>query len=102
MKKPWAGRFEKDTDETVEQFTESVSFDQRLFRQDIRASIAHAQMLERCGLISREDLTAICEGLAGIEHRERPGRARRRRGPQAAHRTQPQRPGGVRHAPLVP
>jgi argininosuccinate lyase len=67
MKKPWAGRFEKDTDETVEQFTESVSFDQRLFRQDIRASIAHAQMLERCGLISREDLTAICEGLAGIE-----------------------------------
>ena len=67
MKKPWGGRFEKDTDETVEQFTQSVSFDQRLYSQDIRASIAHAQMLERCGLISREDLTAICEGLAGIE-----------------------------------
>ena len=67
MKKPWSGRFDKDTDESVEQFTESVSLDRRLYRQDIRASIAHAQMLERCGLIGRDDLAAICEGLAAIE-----------------------------------
>jgi argininosuccinate lyase len=67
MKKLWAGRFEKDTDESVEQFTESVSFDRRLYRQDIRASIAHAQMLCRCGLITQAELAQIQEALAGIE-----------------------------------
>jgi len=67
MKKPWSGRFVKDTDEAVEQFTESVSIDHRLYRQDIRAGVAHAQMLQKCGLITLEDLTAVCEGLARIE-----------------------------------
>ena len=67
MKKPWGGRFEKDTGESVERFTESVSFDRRLYREDIRASVAHAQMLERCGLIDPGDLAAICEALAEIE-----------------------------------
>jgi len=66
MKKPWGGRFEKDTDELVELFTESVSFDQRLYRQDIRASLAHAAMLCRCNLLSDEELTHIRGGLEEI------------------------------------
>lgn len=52
MKKPWGGRFEKDTNEMVERFTESISFDQRLYKEDIRASVAHAAMLARCGLLT--------------------------------------------------
>ncbi|MCK4373915.1 MAG: argininosuccinate lyase, partial [Candidatus Brocadiae bacterium] len=67
MKKPWGGRFEKDTDQMVEQFTESVSFDRRLYHEDIRGSIAHAEMLARCGLVSETELVAIREGLRDIE-----------------------------------
>ena len=67
MKKPWSGGFEKDTDEAVEQFTESVGFDQRLYRQDIRASQAHAEMLARRGLISEAELIEIRESLRQIE-----------------------------------
>jgi argininosuccinate lyase len=66
MKKPWGGRFEKDTNEMVEQFTESVSFDQRLYAEDIRGSIAHAEMLGRCGLLDEEEVRLIREGLDGI------------------------------------
>ena len=43
--KPWGGRFAEATDRRVEQFTESISFDRRLFEHDIRGSIAHARML---------------------------------------------------------
>jgi argininosuccinate lyase len=67
MKKPWGGRFAKETDEMVEQFTESVSFDRRLYKQDILASIAHAQMLARCGLITDAELVEIREALRDIE-----------------------------------
>ncbi|MFW6189266.1 MAG: argininosuccinate lyase [Planctomycetota bacterium] len=67
MQKPWGGRFEKDTEEAVEQFTESVSFDRRLYRQDIRGSIAHAEMLAECGLLTEAELVEIREGLLDIE-----------------------------------
>ena len=67
MKKPWGGRFEKDTDEAVERFTESVSFDQRLYKEDIRGSVAHAEMLARCGLLTATELAQIREGLREIE-----------------------------------
>ena len=67
MKKPWDGRFEKDTNELVEQFSESVSFDKRLYKHDIRAGVAHAEMLARCGLISESELVQIREGLRDIE-----------------------------------
>ncbi|MHC4481447.1 MAG: argininosuccinate lyase [Planctomycetota bacterium] len=67
MKKPWGGRFEKDTNEMVEQFSESVSFDSRLYREDIRASIAHAEMLARSGLVSDAELVEIREGLGDIQ-----------------------------------
>ena len=60
--KLWGGRFDKETDPEVEQFTESVSFDRRLYREDIRGSIAHAEMLTRCGLISEPELVQIPPG----------------------------------------
>ncbi|MFO8006192.1 MAG: argininosuccinate lyase [Candidatus Brocadiia bacterium] len=67
MDKPWGGRFEKDTDEMVEQFTASISVDKRLYKQDIRASIAHAEMLADRDLLSQSELAEIREALGDIE-----------------------------------
>ncbi|MDD9980649.1 MAG: argininosuccinate lyase [Gammaproteobacteria bacterium] len=64
--KLWAGRFAEPMDVLVERFTESVSFDRRLAKHDIRGSIAHATMLAEVGVLSREDRDAIVEGLEGI------------------------------------
>ena len=50
--KPWSGRFGGKTDRRVEEFTQSISFDRRLFKQDIQGSIAHANMLARVGLLT--------------------------------------------------
>lgn len=66
MKKPWSGRFKEKTSATVESFTESVSFDKRLWKQDIRGSIAHAKMLGRRGIIPLKDSEAIVKGLKAI------------------------------------
>lgn len=65
--KPWGGRFTSPTDKLVEQFTESVSFDQRLYHHDIKASIAHARMLNKVAVISDQDKDAIIAGLEAIE-----------------------------------
>ncbi|MCY4469680.1 MAG: argininosuccinate lyase [Thiotrichales bacterium] len=64
--KLWAGRFTEPTDALVERFTESVSFDHRLARHDIRGSIAHATMLAEVGVLSPEDRDAIVRGLEGV------------------------------------
>ena len=64
--KLWAGRFTEPTDALVERFTESVSFDRRLARHDIRGSIAHATMLAEVGVLSGEDRDAIVAGLESI------------------------------------
>ena len=65
--KAWAGRFSKETDPTVEAFTESISFDWRLYRHDIAASRAHARMLGLQGIVSALDVDAIIVGLDEIE-----------------------------------
>ncbi|MBX2825132.1 MAG: argininosuccinate lyase [Gammaproteobacteria bacterium] len=62
----WGGRFTEDTDAFVAAFTASVNFDQRLYAQDIRGSLAHAQMLADAGVISTEDHAAIQRGLDEI------------------------------------
>ena len=62
----WAGRFSKEVDETVNAFNSSISFDGRMYRQDIRGSIAHATMLGDCGIIPQEDAEKIIAGLKGI------------------------------------
>lgn len=64
--KLWGGRFQKDTDSMVNEFNESISFDQRLYKQDIEGSKAHAGMLGACGIISRQDVEQILAGLDGI------------------------------------
>ena len=62
----WAGRFSEPTSELVKRYTASVNFDQRMWRQDIRGSLAHARMLARQGIISNEDWSAIEGGMAQI------------------------------------
>ena len=64
--KLWGGRFSKGTDKLVEQFNASIAFDKRMYREDIRGSIAHAQMLAKCGIISQEEAEKIKLGLKDI------------------------------------
>ncbi|AIA56398.1 argininosuccinate lyase [Acidithiobacillus caldus] len=65
--KLWGGRFAAATDALVEQFTASIAVDQRLFREDIQASIAHARMLARVGVLTEVEASAIVHGLRRIE-----------------------------------
>ena len=64
--KLWGGRFAESTDQLVEAFTESVSFDRRLWRQDIAGSQAHARMLARVGVLTAAEAEAIVGGLDAI------------------------------------
>lgn len=65
--KLWGGRFSEPTDAFVEAFTASVQFDQRLYRQDIEGSRAHARMLNKVGVLSDEDLQSLLQGLDQVE-----------------------------------
>ena len=64
--KLWAGRFQKETDTQVNDFNSSITFDARLYEQDIRGSIAHATMLGRQGIIEAHEAEKIVEGLKAI------------------------------------
>jgi len=64
--KLWGGRFSKNTDSEVNDFNSSIRFDQRMYRQDIKGSIAHAKMLGKCGIISMEDSELIVKTLDEI------------------------------------
>ena len=64
--KLWAGRFQKETDTLVNDFNSSIGFDARLYRQDIAGSIAHAQMLGKCGIIEPQEAETIVSGLKAI------------------------------------
>ncbi len=65
--KLWGGRFTKEEDQLVQDFNESLSFDQRLYHEDIEGSIAHARMLAKQGIITSEEGEAIISGLEEIE-----------------------------------
>lgn len=65
-KKPWGGRFTEPTNQLVEAFTESISFDARLYKQDIQGSIAHSQMLAKIGVITTQEAEQIKTGLIAI------------------------------------
>ncbi len=67
VQKAWGGRFAAGTDRRVEQFTESISFDRRLFKHDIQGSAAHARMLSRVGLLTPEECQQIVLGLSEIQ-----------------------------------
>jgi argininosuccinate lyase len=64
--KLWGGRFEKTTDSLVEDFHSSISFDQRLYKQDIQGSVAHARMLGEIGVLTNAEAEQIIAGLEGI------------------------------------
>ena len=66
-KKMWAGRFEKATDKTVNDYNSSLHFDCRMYAQDIEGSVAHSAMLARQGIITQEDADKIREGLLSIK-----------------------------------
>jgi argininosuccinate lyase len=66
MKKLWGGRFKEKTSKAAESFTESISFDYRLWKYDIEGSIAHAKMLGKQGIIPPEDSKKIIKGLEEI------------------------------------
>ncbi|MEF3696012.1 argininosuccinate lyase [Desulfolutivibrio sp.] len=64
--KPWGGRFGQGTDALVEAYTESVSYDRRLWRQDIAGSRAHARMLAKQGVLTAEEADGIVSGLDAV------------------------------------
>lgn len=64
--KLWGGRFTKEENQRVHNFNESLSFDQKFYRQDIEGSMAHVTMLAKQGIVSEEDKEAILIGLKGI------------------------------------
>src|SRR3954469_12259299 len=64
--KTWGGRFAADTDSRVEAFTQSISYDQRLYRHDVRASQAHARMLAEVGLLTTDEAEQIVAALDEI------------------------------------
>ena len=67
MAQLWGGRFTKETKDEVFRFNESLSFDQRLFSQDIEGSIAHVVMLEKQDIISKDEKNSIVKGLTQIK-----------------------------------
>ncbi|MHC8441425.1 MAG: argininosuccinate lyase [Candidatus Eutrophobiaceae bacterium] len=72
--KPWEGRFSEATAALAEDFTESVSFDRRLWEHDIQVSLAHAQMLAKIGVLCPEEAELIRTGLDAVAERIRAGK----------------------------
>ncbi len=73
-KKLWGGRFSKPTEKVVEEFTESISFDKRLYKYDIAGSIAHAKMLGKIGVLKKREVAEISAGLEEIRKEIEDGR----------------------------
>ena len=66
MAKMWAGRSGKETAKAADDFNSSIAVDGRMYRQDIQGSLAHAEMLAGCGIITYGEYGVIAEGLKGI------------------------------------
>jgi len=66
MEKMWAGRFSEALDKEADDFNSSISFDCKMYKEDIRGSMAHAMMLGARGIISESDVSEILSGLEGI------------------------------------
>ena len=63
MAKLWSGRFTKEQDSLMDSFHSSIQFDNRLYAEDIRGSIAHVRMLGSCGIITDDEAQVIEDGL---------------------------------------
>ncbi|MBG9940464.1 argininosuccinate lyase [Brevibacillus formosus] len=73
--KLWGGRFTKPTNQLVEEYTASISFDQKMWRQDIVGSLAHVAMLGKCGILSMEEVRQIIAGLKKVKEKIERGQA---------------------------
>jgi len=73
LSKLWGGRFTKQTDQLVEQYTASITFDKELAEEDIQGSLAHVAMLGHCGILPEEDVERITDGLLQVQQRIRRG-----------------------------
>ena len=73
MAQLWGGRFKGETDALVYHFNASISFDRRLLEEDIEGSIAHATMLARQGIVTKEEADAMIAGLREIRDDVRSG-----------------------------
>ncbi len=71
--KLWGGRFTKPTNQLVEEFNASITFDKELVEEDIAGSLAHVEMLGVCGILPKEDVARISEGLKTIRERVQSG-----------------------------
>jgi argininosuccinate lyase len=67
VSKLWGGRFTKKTDQLVEEYTASITFDKELAEEDIQGSLAHIAMLAKCGIVPQPDAEQIKEGLLSIK-----------------------------------
>ena len=85
MEKPWSGRFSEETDEFVEEFTESVSFDRELALEDVEQDIAHVKTLRKAGVLTEEEAQRIIEALEGIRKDIEEGRFEWRRSLEDVH-----------------
>ena len=68
MAQLWGGRFTKETDKKVYDFNASINFDKRLMERDCEGSVAHAAMLAKCGIITKEESTKIIDGLVSVKN----------------------------------
>ena len=73
MSKLWGGRFTKQTDQLVEEYTASITFDKQMYEEDIRGSLAHISMLGKCGIVPEADVDVIKDGLYKVLARMRRG-----------------------------
>ncbi|MCM3079699.1 MULTISPECIES: argininosuccinate lyase [Brevibacillus] len=73
--KLWGGRFTKPTNQLVEEYTASISFDQQMWRQDIVGSLAHVAMLGKCGILPMEEVRQIIAGLKKVKEKIERGQA---------------------------
>lgn len=73
MSKLWGGRFTKQTNQLVEEYTASIGFDQELAEEDIQGSLAHVTMLGNCGILPQEDVKVIKDGLNKVLGKIREG-----------------------------
>ncbi|WP_138496149.1 argininosuccinate lyase [Paenibacillus pinistramenti] len=73
MSKLWGGRFTKQTNKLVEEYTASIGFDQKLAEEDVQGSLAHVTMLGKCGIVPQEDVETIKKGLLNVLEQIRSG-----------------------------
>ena len=69
MSKLWGGRFTKQTNHLVEEYTASIKFDQALALEDVQGSLAHVTMLGACGILPQEDVEKIKAGLLRVQEK---------------------------------